>query len=133
MKGLGLAFPPHWVYYFSRKIFFMSYSINWPSFILWLLLLLETLDNFYIATICCPVCDVINFEINLGFFIKPFFYKTKKSWQSLNISRTKKNFNMKQKAFFIVFKVLSLKKIKTTFLECENPTLKAIRQWNLVS
>ena len=31
---------------------------------------------------------------------------------------------MKQKAFFIIFKELSLKEIKTTFLEGESPTLK---------
>ena len=29
---------------------------------------------------------------------------------------------MKQKAFFIIFKVLSLKKIKATFLSGERPT-----------
>ena len=33
---------------------------------------------------------------------------------------------MKQKAFFIVFKELSLKKIKQMFLEVESPTLTAL-------
>ena len=32
-----------------------------------------------IVTICCPVCHVINSEINLSFLIKPFFHETKKS------------------------------------------------------
>ena len=27
-KGAGLASPPHFVYYFSRKVFEMLYSIN---------------------------------------------------------------------------------------------------------
>ena len=35
-KSLGLAFPPHFVYDFSRKIFLILYSTNWSSFIVWL-------------------------------------------------------------------------------------------------
>ena len=76
---MGLAFPPHFVYDFSIKIFLMLYSVNWPNFIVWLLLLLEILDNKCIVIISCPVCDVINLEINLNFLTKPFFYITKKS------------------------------------------------------
>ena len=76
---MGLAFPPHFVYDFSIKIFLMLYSVNWPNFIVWLLLLLEILDNKCIVIISCPVCDVINLEINLSFLTKPFFYITKKS------------------------------------------------------
>ena len=34
-KGLGLVSPPHFVYDFSRKIFLMLHSINWPNFIVW--------------------------------------------------------------------------------------------------
>ena len=40
-KGLGLVSPPHFRYDFSRKIFLMLYSINWPNFTAWLFLLLE--------------------------------------------------------------------------------------------
>ena len=69
-----------------------------------------------IVIIVCPVCDVINFEINLSFFIKLF--------PTSNISRTKRVVNMKEKAFFIIFKGLSMKEIKKTFLEGESPTLK---------
>ena len=32
---------------------------------------------------CFPGCDVINFEINLSFFVKPFLYMTKKLEQKL--------------------------------------------------
>ena len=35
----------------------------------------------------------------------------------------KRAFNMKQKAFFSIFKGLSLKQINKTFLEGESPTL----------
>ena len=34
---------------------------------------------FICVIICCPVCNVINSEINLGFLIKPFLYITTKS------------------------------------------------------
>ena len=33
------------------------------------------MGNLYIASTCCPVCDVLNFGINLGTLIKPFFYR----------------------------------------------------------
>ena len=58
-----------------------------------------------IVIICCPVCDVMNFEIN--FLIKWLFNITKKSDKNMNISRMKRAFNMKSKAFFITFKGLS--------------------------
>ena len=40
-KGLGLVFPPHFVYDFSRIMFLMLYSINWTNFIVRLPLFLE--------------------------------------------------------------------------------------------
>ena len=48
-KGLGTVLPPNFVYDFSRKIFLMLYSVNWPNFIVWLPLLLEILGNMCIA------------------------------------------------------------------------------------
>ena len=48
---------------------------------------------------------------------------TKKVSTNLNIFRAKKDFNMKQKAFFITFECLSLKQIKPNFLEGESPNL----------
>ena len=55
-----------------------------------------------ILIICKPGCDVMNFEVNL-IFPKGF-----------------------QKAFFITFKVLSIKQIIQIFLEGESPTLSFI-------
>ena len=46
-KGLGIVSPAHSVYHFSTKIFLMLYY-----FIVWLPLLLETLDNICIAIVC---------------------------------------------------------------------------------
>ena len=39
-KGLGIASPPHFMSDFSRKLFLVLYSIDWPNFIVWLPLLL---------------------------------------------------------------------------------------------
>ena len=66
-------FTPFWVN-ISRKIFLMLLDINGPNFIAWLPLLLEILNNMYIVITCCPVCDVINFEINLSFLKAGLLY-----------------------------------------------------------
>ena len=76
-KRLGLVSPPHFMYGFSRKMFFMLYSLNWS---------ISWLDCLYFSrylTITVPDCDVINFGINLIFLIKAFCYKTKKSRQKI--------------------------------------------------
>ena len=49
-KWLGIASPPYFVCDFSRKMFFMLYSINWPNFIAWLPLLLEIFVNIRLLT-----------------------------------------------------------------------------------
>ena len=72
-KGLGIVSPPHFVDDFSRKMLFMLYSINWPNFIVRLLLLFEILGNICIVIVCLPSCDVTNSKITLIFLIKPFF------------------------------------------------------------
>ena len=64
-NGLGIVSPPHFVYEFSRRMFLLLYSINWPNSIVWLSLLLEMLGNMCIAINSFPGCDVINSEINL--------------------------------------------------------------------
>ena len=82
MAPLGhhrIAFPAHFVYDFSTKVFLMLYSINLPNFIAWLPLLLEILDNMCIAIVCYPGCDVMDFEINLIFPIQPFFLHDQKA------------------------------------------------------
>ena len=52
----------------------------------------EILDIIRTAVICFPDCDVINFEINLIFRIKSFFYKTKKSRQKSKYLENEKSF-----------------------------------------
>ena len=80
-KGLGIVSPPHSVYDFQRKMFFILYYINCPNFIVWLPLLFEILDDMCVANVCFPGCDVINFEISLILLFKPLFYMTEKSRQ----------------------------------------------------
>ena len=81
----------------------MLFSINWSNFIVWLPLFLGILGNMCIAIVCCPL-TVYKFELHLSSLNKPFFYITKKSGKNPNISRTKKLFNMKLEAYFIIFK-----------------------------
>ena len=77
-KNLGIVSPPHFVYDFSKKIFFMLYFTNWSNFIASLSLLLDILINMCIAIACFPGCNVRNFEIKLIFPIKPFFLHDQK-------------------------------------------------------
>ena len=77
-KGLGLVSLTRFVFDFSRKIFHISHSIKWSTFIIWLPLLLEILDNMCIVIICFPVYDARNFENSLSFFIRACFYMNKK-------------------------------------------------------
>ena len=86
-KGLGLVFPPHFVFDLSRKMFRMLYSINWLNFIVWLHLLLKILDNMCIVIVWFLYCDVANFEINLSFPIKLSFYMTKNLRTKTRISQ----------------------------------------------
>ena len=93
IKGSGTSYlDMHFVYDFSRKIFPILCSTNWPNFSVWLPLLLEIWDNIYIVTICCQICEVINCEMNLSFLIKTFFYVTKKSEQKCKYPKNKKSF-----------------------------------------
>ena len=92
---------------FFQGKWFSSYSINWLNFISWLPLLLEILDNMCIVIVWFPDCDVIDFEINLIFLMKLFFYMTKKSRQNLNILRTKKSCQGEVKCIFHHFKNFS--------------------------
>ena len=45
-----------------------------------------------IATVFLPGCETINFEINIIFLIKQFFYMTKKSRQKFKHLKNMKTF-----------------------------------------
>ena len=100
-KGLRLVSLPHFADNFWRKIFLLLYSINETSFIVWLALLREILGNIFIAIVCKPGCDVMNFVVNLIFLINCysliFSYMTKNLNinKNLNILRAKRAFKVK--------------------------------------
>ena len=77
-KGLGIVSPPYFGYDFSRKMFLMLYSIQWPYFIVHLPLLLDLWGDMCIAIVSFLGYDLINFVINLTFLMKLFSYMRKK-------------------------------------------------------
>ena len=114
---LELVSLPHFLYQFSRKISLTHYLINRPSCIAWLLLLLEILVNMCIVVTCCPVCGVMNFEINLIFLIMLFFYITKTSGQKCKYLKYKKSSQHKIKGIFYQFwRVFKCQKLSQTHM-----------------
>ena len=100
--------------------------LNWSVFIVWLPLVLEILGNLCIAIVCFPGCDV-----NLNRF---------STWprsqdKYLNILRTKRAFKVKQKAFFIIFKGLSIAKncLRPESAPLIQALLKKLKKWFSVS
>ena len=93
-KGLGSrnSFSTIFSACFLKKNLFHVISINWPNFIVWLPLLLEIWCNKCIIIVCFSGCSVMNFEINLSFLIKAFFYIIKKSRQKLKLLKKKRSF-----------------------------------------
>ena len=90
-KDLDASFSTTFFVWFFKKI--VSLAIyQWPNFIVWLSLLLEILGNTCIEIFCSPGCDVIKFEISLIFLIKPFYCRTKKSWQKFKYLENGKHF-----------------------------------------
>ena len=62
-----------------------------------------------VGFVCQLASEVINFETNLIFLIKPFFYTTKKSRQKVKYIDNEKRFYDEIKNIFFIFKRLSLK------------------------
>ena len=88
-RGLELVSLPDFLHDLWRKTLFLLYSINWPNFIVWLLLLREVLGNMGIVTDNYAGYYILNFEIKIIFLIKPFFlHKQKSRDKTLNILRS---------------------------------------------
>ena len=68
-KGLELVSPLQFLYDFSRKIFLILHSINWPNIIVWLPLLLKILGNMCITIVFLTKLWRHKFEFDLIFFI----------------------------------------------------------------
>ena len=115
-KVLELVSLPHFLHNFRMKIFLLLYCINWPNLIICLPLFYKILGNMCIAIVCKPVCEVMNFEVNLIFFkLSRFSYMTKKSWQKLKYLGNETSFWDETECIFHHFKGLSIKKITNFF------------------
>ena len=62
-----------------------------------------------ISIVCFPCCDVVSFEINFIFLIKPFSYMTKKSRQKFKYLENEKSFQgeIKNLAVAVYFAILA--------------------------
>ena len=114
-KGQRIVLASYFVHDYSRKMFLMLYSINWSNFIVWLPLLLEIMDSICVALVVFPVCDVINFKINLIFLIEPIFYMTENPRQKSKFLENKNNFQGEIESIFHLFKrAFSCQKLSKT-------------------
>ena len=104
----------------------MLYSVNSTNFVVCWPFVLEILSNICMVILCLPVCEVINFKINVSILIKLFSQMTKKV--RIKNGRTERTFKIKLKAFSIDFNELSFNQIKPTFLDSESEALKEIVQ-----
>ena len=107
-RGLKLASLSHFLHDFWRKLFLTLFYLLTKfhcltAFTSWVL------GNMCIVITCCLVYDVMNFEINHTFLIKPFYCITRKSGQKCKYLKNEKSFSHEiKKHFFIIFKVLSI-------------------------
>ena len=75
---MELISQPYFGHDFGRNKFIGLHSINLPNLVFKLPLLFKMLGNMCIVILCLSGCDVMNFEINLSFLIKPFPSMTEK-------------------------------------------------------
>ena len=104
-KDQGIVSPPRFVCDFSTKVFIMLYSINWLSSLSYCLYFLRYWTISFLQLFVNQVCDVINFK-TLSFQSSCFYTWPKSQGKNLNNLRT--TFQVKSKAFFVIFKGLSV-------------------------
>ena len=121
-KGLNKMHQGGWNYQDLLKLEFvlghflilikLTQGVSFQKFIIWPP---YNLAQKSIAIVFYPVCDVINYKINLIFLIKPFFLYGQKVKIKIQISWERNTFKMKQKAFFIIFRTPFIKANKSFF------------------
>ena len=74
IKGSGTSFPTTFCVRIFKNFFSMLHFFSWTNFTVWLSLFLEITDNMCTVIIWFPVCEVINFEINLSYESSRFFF-----------------------------------------------------------
>ena len=85
---LGLFYPPHFVYDFSRKIFLLKGKISFHFFTSW------GIGKYAYCSYLFLGLWRINFEINLAFLSSRFSTLPKKSGQKFKYLRTKRAFKL---------------------------------------
>ena len=83
-----------------KERYFSHYILTTDQFSLQIPLLLQILGNNCVVIIFYSVCDIIKFEINHNFLIKPLFYTAKKSLQKFKYLKNKKSFLHEIKSIF---------------------------------
>ena len=119
-------YPKEIVHGFSRKMFPMLFSITWPSFTVWLPLLLDIFGNVF-SNYFFPVCNVISFEINLSFLIKQCSTWPKKSEQIFKYPENEKRFLGEIKS------ILSTFSCQSSMSQTWGSTFKNVKQKNVTS
>ena len=95
MKRYGTSFSTNFCMIFQKKYFSCSVLLTDHVSRSHSLIAFDSkmLGNLCIVIFCCPICDVTNFEINLSFLIKTFFYiLAKKSGQKGKYFQKEKSF-----------------------------------------
>ena len=110
-KGLGLVSAPHFVYDFSIKIILILSSINWPNFFYLIAFTSQNIGQYVYCN--CLLTRLWRHKFwNYSFPSNQavLLHDQKNQDKKLNILRMKRAFEVKWKAFFIIFKGLSVAK-----------------------
>ena len=99
-KGSGTSFSSAFCIWFFKKKNVSHVMLTNQIFLSNSLYFLRSWAICILQLIFFPGCDVINFEINLNFLIKPFSYITKKVTTNIYKSSEQKSFLGKMKSIF---------------------------------
>ena len=91
-KGLQLVYLPHFLHDFEQNYLITLYSLDRPSFMIWLHLLFEIPGNMFIAIICVPLCDVIYLKFTVAFLSSGFPTNSKMSKLKCKYLRNENSF-----------------------------------------
>ena len=110
-KRLGLVSLSHFVYDFWRNMFLMLHSINWPNSIVWYHLYFSKYwATCVLRLFANQALTSKNLKLTLSLLSSRFAIWPKIQGKNLNILRTKRAFEVKWKAFLIIFKGLIVAK-----------------------
>ena len=109
-KGLGLVPPPHLFQGYSRKMFLVLHSFNWPISLSDCLYFLRYWSKCVLQLFVYRIVKLYNLKLTLSFSWSCFDIWPKSQEKNVNILRMERAFEVKLKAFFTIFKGLSVDK-----------------------